>query len=65
MDQNIIEKIKLLEHENEILKQQLNKYTNPLRTKQYKERNKDKIQEYQKEYQKKYYEKKQLEKIKK
>lgn len=55
--------IKSLKKENEILKQQLSKYTNPLRTKQYQQRNKDKIQEYQKQYQKKYYEKKKLEKI--
>ena len=63
MDQNYIKKIQLLEQENQILKQQLSKYTNPLRTRQYQERNKDKIQEYQKEYQKKYYKKKKLEKI--
>ena len=53
-------KIEMLEKENEILKQQLSKYTNPDRNKQYQERNKEKILEYAKEYQKKYYEKKKL-----
>jgi hypothetical protein len=46
-----------LKEQIEILKQQLSKYTNPQRIKQYQERNKDKI----KEYHKRYYEKKKLE----
>lgn len=60
---NLEEENLKLKKEIQDLKQKLQSYTNPLRTKQYQERNKDKIKDYQKEYQKKYYEKKKLEKI--
>lgn len=51
-------KIKLLEEENEQLKQQLSKYTNPPSYKKYYEANKDKINEKRKIYSKEYYQKK-------
>lgn len=60
MDIDKDKQIELLQKENEQLKQQLSKYTNPDRNKKYQERNKDKILEYAKEYSKKYYEKKKL-----
>jgi valyl-tRNA synthetase len=60
MDINKDKQIELLQKENEQLKQQLSKYTNPNRNKKYQERNKEKILEYAKEYSKKYYEKKKL-----
>jgi len=46
-----------LKNQNQELQERLSKYTNPGRTKQYQERNKDKIKEYQKEW----YNKKKLE----
>jgi hypothetical protein len=47
-----------MKQENIELKKRLEKYTNNIGHKKYKENNKEKIQEYQKEYQKKYYENK-------
>ena len=71
MNQIYIEKIKLLEQENvilkqdnEILKQRLSKYTNSPSYKKYYEANKEKINEMRKNYAKEYYQKKKLEKIK-
>jgi hypothetical protein len=78
MDQNNIEKIKLLEQENELLKQKLSNYTNSSSYKKYYEANKDKINEKKRERakinyennkelirqkQKEYYEKTKKEKI--
>lgn len=51
VDQN--ETIKQLRLENEKLKEQLKKYTAPLRNKRYYEANKEKIQRQQKEYREK------------
>lgn len=58
--ENLLDKdsyIEILKKENEELKNQnqelqerLSKYSNPERTKQYQERNKEKIKEYQKEW---------------
>lgn len=45
----LLEKNKL-KKENEELKEQLHKYTNPQRNKNYQERNKEKLKEYQKKY---------------
>ncbi len=57
-------KIKELEEEIEVLKQRLNKYTNPERIKKYKEKNREKVLEYAREYQRKrYHEKKNSNKI--
>lgn len=60
MDIDKDKQIELLQKENEQLKQQLSKYTNPDRNKKYQERNKEKILEYAKEYSKNYYEKKKI-----
>lgn len=62
MDQNNIEKIQLLEQENQILKQRLSKYTNSPAYKKYYEANKEKINEKKRERSKIDYEKKKLEK---
>lgn len=61
--ENLLDKdsyIEILKKENQELKKQnqelqerLSKYSNPERTKQYQERNKEKIKEYQKEWYKK------------
>ena len=64
-EQEYIEKIKLLEQENELLKQRLSKYTNSPAYKKYYEANKEKINEKRKIYAKEYYQKKKLEKIEK
>lgn len=50
--------IESLRKENEMLKQQLNKYTNPPSYKKYYEANKEKINEKRREYAREYYHKK-------
>ena len=57
MEQEYIEKIKLLEQENELLKQKLSNYTNSPAYKKYYEANKDKINEKKRERAKVHYEK--------
>ena len=62
MDQKYIEKIQLLEQENQLLKQRLSKYTNSPAYRKYYEANKEKINEKKRERSKIDYEKKKLEK---
>jgi hypothetical protein len=62
MDQDNIEKIKLLEQENQLLKQRLSKYTNSPAYRKYYEANKEKINEKKRQRSKIDYEKKKLEK---
>jgi hypothetical protein len=47
------DKIKLLEEENEILKEKLKKYTAPTRSKKFYENHKEEIQQKNKEYKEK------------
>lgn len=49
------EEIEKLKQENEMLKQQLSKYTNPSSYKKYYEANKDKINEKRRAYAREYY----------
>jgi len=49
--------IESLKKENELLKQQLSKYTNPPSYKKYYEANKEKINEKRREYAREYYHK--------
>lgn len=58
MDQKYIEKIQLLEQENQLLKQRLSKYTNSPAYRKYYEANKEKINEKKRERSKIDYEKK-------
>jgi len=62
MDKKYIEKIQLLEQENQLLKQRLSKYTNSPAYRKYYEANKEKINEKKRERSKIDYEKKKLEK---
>ena len=60
---NFEEENKQLKLENKLLKEQLNKYTNPERYKKYYEANKEKLNEKKRIYAKAYYHKKKQEKL--